>query len=115
MIFFRKGPKSTEEGAPHYAYEENIDQAVFPALQGGPHNHQIAGLATQLKEVATPEFKAYTKQVKANAAALCKFLVSKGYKMATEGTENYLMLWDLRPLALTGSKMEKVFKKMHIT
>jgi len=115
MIFFRRGPKSAEEGAPLYQYEEAINQAVFPSLQGGPHNHQIAGLATQLKEVATPEFKVYAKQVKANASALAKFLVSKGYKLATEGTENHLMLWDLRPLGLTGSKMEKVFEKMHIT
>merc|ERR1719198_1088923 len=115
MIFFRKGPKSDEPGAPMYDYEDAINFSVFPSLQGGPHNHQIAGLATQLKEVATPEFKVYAKQVKANAAALCAFLVSKGYKMATGGTENHLMLWDLRPLGLTGSKVEKVFEKMHIT
>merc|ERR1712031_56527 len=62
-----------------------------------------------------PEFKAYAIQVKANASALANFLVSKGYKLATDGTENHLMLWDLRPLGLTGSKMEKVFEKMHIT
>lgn len=113
MIFFRRGAKY--EGGPSYEYEEAINQAVFPSLQGGPHNHQIAGLATQLKEVATPEFKAYAKQVKANAAALASFLVGKGYKMATDGTENHLMLWDLRPLGLTGSKMQIVFEKMHIT
>jgi len=111
MIFFKK---VNAEGASN-GYEEAINQAVFPSLQGGPHNHQIAGLATQLKEVNTPEFKTYAKQVKANASALAKFLVSKGYKLATEGTENHLMLWDLRPLGLTGSKMEKVFEKMHIT
>merc|ERR1712070_333621 len=69
----------------------------------------------QLKEVNSPEFKLYAKQIKANASALAKFLVGKGYKLATEGTENHLMLWDLRPLGLTGSKMEKVFEKMHIT
>jgi len=115
MIFFRKGPKSDEPGAPSYDYEDAINFSVFPSLQGGPHNHQIAGLATQLKEVATPEFKAYAKQVKANAAALCAFLVGKQYKLATGGTENHLMLWDLRPLGLTGSKAEKVFEKMHIT
>merc|ERR1719331_1802940 len=113
MIFFRRG--MNEKTGSNYEYEEAINQAVFPSLQGGPHNHQIAGLATQLKEVATPEFKAYSKQVKANAAALAKFLVSKQYKLATEGTENHLMLWDLRPLGLTGSKMEKVFEMMHIT
>merc|ERR1711975_120660 len=110
-----RGPKSDEPGAPKYEYEEAINQAVFPSLQGGPHNHQIAGLATQLKEVATPEFKAYAKQVKANAAALCAFLVGKNYKLATGGTENHLMLWDLRPLGLTGSKVEKVLEEMHIT
>jgi len=101
--------------APMYEYEDAINFSVFPSLQGGPHNHQIAGLATQLKEVCTPEFKVYAKQVKANAATLCKFLVDKGYKMATEGTENHLMLWDLRPLGLTGSKVEKVLEEMHIT
>merc|ERR1712216_180195 len=115
MIFFRKGPVSDEPGAPMYEYEDAINFSVFPSLQGGPHNHQIAGLATQLKEVATPELKAYAKQVRANAAALAKALVAKGYKMATNGTENHLMLWDLRPLGLTGSKMEKVFEMVHIT
>jgi glycine hydroxymethyltransferase len=115
MIFFRRGPKSDAEGAPHYEYEDAINFSVFPSLQGGPHNHQIAGLCTQLKEVASPEFKAYCKQVKANAAALAKALVAKGYKLQTDGTENHLMLWDLRPLGLTGSKMEKVFEMVHIT
>ena len=115
MIFFRKGAKSDEPGAPMYEYEDAINFAVFPSLQGGPHNHQIAGLCTQLKEVATPEFKVYAKQVKANAAALCAYLVSKGYTMATSGTDNHLMLWDLRPLGLTGSKVEKVLEEMHIT
>merc|ERR1711972_1057111 len=74
MIFFRRGPKASEPGA-SYQFEEAINFAVFPALQGGPHNHQIAGLCTQLKEVATPEFKAYAKQVKANASALAKYMV----------------------------------------
>jgi len=115
MIFFRRGPKSDEPDAPLYDYEDAINFSVFPSLQGGPHNHQIAGLCTQLKEVATPEFKSYAKQVKANAAALCAFLVGKGYKLATNGTENHLMLWDLRPLGLTGSKVEKVFEEIHIT
>jgi len=112
MIFFRRGAKA--DGST-YDYEDRVNQAVFPSLQGGPHNHQIAGLATQLKEVSTPEFKTYVKQVKANAKALAAFLVGKGYKLATDGTENHLMLWDLRPLGLTGGKMEKVFEKMHIT
>ncbi|EOD36862.1 serine hydroxymethyltransferase [Emiliania huxleyi CCMP1516] len=115
MIFFRRGPKSDAENAPHYEYEDAINFAVFPALQGGPHNHQIAALATQLKEVATPEFKLYAKQVRANAKALADYLVAQGYKLATNGTENHLMLLDLRPLGLTGNKMEKVLEHMHIT
>merc|ERR1719191_229683 len=116
MIFFRVGPKDPNDASKgEYNYKDPINFSVFPSLQGGPHNHQIAALATQLKEVATPEFKAYCQQVKANAAALCAYLVEKGYKLATNGTENHLMLWDLRPLGLTGSKVEKVFEEMHIT
>jgi len=118
MIFFRRGPRASKKGEAEgqvYNYEAPINQAVFPALQGGPHNHQIGALCVALKYAATDDFKVYTKQVKANAAALCKFLVGKGYKLATDGTENHLMLWDLRPLGLTGSKMEKVFENMHIT
>ena len=60
--------------------------------------HQIAGIATQLKEVATEEFKQYSKQVRANARALADQLTSKyGYTLATGGTENHLVLWDLKP------------------
>merc|ERR1711869_118409 len=118
MIFFRRGPRPSKKGEPEgmtYDFEDKINFSVFPSLQGGPHNHQIAGLATQLKEVATPEFKAYAKQVRANAQALAKFLIGKGYKLTTNGTENHLMLWDLRPLGLTGSKVEKVLEMAHIT
>ena len=60
--------------------------------------------------MATPEFKAYAKQVRANAQALAKFLIGKGYKLTTNGTENHLMLWDLRPLGLTGSKVALTLK-----
>ena len=115
MIFFRRGPTSAAEGAPHYDYEDKINFAVFPSLQGGPHNHQIAALATQLREVASPEFKQYIMQVKANASALADWLHGKGHKICTGGTENHLLLWDLRPLGLTGSKMEKVLEEVHIT
>merc|ERR1711881_153514 len=85
-----------------------IDMAVFPALQGGPHNHQIGGLACQLLEVNTPDFVEYSKNVKANAATLAEALMAKGHKLATDGTDNHLVLWDLRPHGLTGSKVEKV-------
>merc|ERR1719277_2335620 len=82
--------------------------AVFPALQGGPHNHQIGGLATQLLEVNSPAFKEYSAQVVSNAKALAAALMEKGHKLASDGTDNHLVLWDLRPHGLTGSKVEKV-------
>merc|ERR1711990_149235 len=101
MIFFRYSEKYPD-------IKERIDMAVFPALQGGPHNHQIGALACQLLEVATPEFKVYSKQVVDNSATLAKTLQEKGHKLATDGTDNHLILWDVRPHGLTGSKLEKV-------
>ena len=106
MIFFRKDDRG---------FETKINQAVFPALQGGPHEHQIAGIATQLKEVATPEFKVYSQQVKKNASALAEKLSSMGYTIASGGTENHLVLWDLKPKGVTGSKYEKVCDAVNIT
>ena len=94
---------------------EKIDFAVFPSLQGGPHNHQIAAVATALKEANTDEFCSYTKQIIANAQALGKALVDKGHMIATGGTENHLLLWDVRPFGLTGNKVEKVLEMVSIT
>jgi len=106
MIFYRKDERG---------FEPRINQAVFPALQGGPHEHQIAGVATQLKEAMTPEFKVYQQQVKKNAKALGAKLVSLGYKIATDGTDNHLILWDLKPQKITGSKFEKICDECCIT
>jgi len=97
------------------ALEDRINFAVFPSLQGGPHNNVVAAIACQLKEVSTPQFRLYAAQVKRNAAALATALMSKGYKLATDGTDTHLVLWDLRPLALTGSKMEALCDAVHIT
>merc|ERR1719456_491628 len=83
MIFFKYSEKIPD-------IKERIDMAVFPALQGGPHNHQIGGLAVQLKEVATPAFKEYSGTVVANSRALAKELMGKGHKLATDGTDNHL-------------------------
>merc|ERR1719258_614455 len=101
MIFFRYSEQDSD-------IKERIDMAVFPGLQGGPHNHQIGALAAQLLEVATPEFKKYSQEVKANAKALGEAMMAKGHKIATDGTDNHLILLDLRPHGLTGSKVEKV-------
>lgn len=96
-------------------YADAINFAVFPMLQGGPHNVAIAALAVQLKEVATPEFKEYSTQVVKNAQALAKGLMDRGEKLVCDGTINHLVMWDLRQHGLTGSKVEKVLDLMHIT
>ncbi|KAK8923467.1 Serine hydroxymethyltransferase 4 [Platanthera zijinensis] len=118
MIFYRKGPKPPKKGQPEdavYDFEDKVNFAVFPSLQGGPHNHQIAALAVALKQATSPGFKVYAKQVKANAVALGNYLMSKGYTIVTGGTENHLVLWDVRPLGLTGNKVEKLCDLCNIT
>lgn len=94
---------------------EKIDFAAFPMLQGGPHNNVIAAVGTQMKEVMSEEFKEYSKQVLKNSKHMAEYFISKGYKIATGGTDNHLMLLDLRPLGLTGNKVEKAFDLVNIT
>merc|ERR1712122_294114 len=108
MIFFKYS-----EAIPDI--KERIDMAVFPALQVGPHNHQIGGLAVQLLEVQSESFKEYSKAVVENARVLGETLMAKGHKLASDGTDNHLLLWDLRPHGLTGSKVEKVCEVCSIT
>jgi glycine hydroxymethyltransferase len=103
MIFYKK------------EYKAKIDFSVFPGLQGGPHNQQIAALATQFKEVDTEYFREYSRQVIKNAQAMCESLMKRGYKIVTNGTDNHIVLLDVRPLGLTGSKVEKVCDYVHIT
>ncbi|RIA92213.1 serine hydroxymethyltransferase [Glomus cerebriforme] len=105
LIFFRKKDD----------LENRVNNAVFPSCQGGPHNNTIAAVAVALKQVASPEFKQYAKQVRVNAKALGEALVGYGYKLVTGGTDNHLVLWDLRPLKLTGSKVEKICDMVNIT
>lgn len=95
--------------------KERIDMAVFPALQGGPHNHQIGALATQLNEVVTPEFKLYTMEVVKNAMAMADELAKLGHKLATGGTDNHLLLLDCGNKGVNGRKVEKVCDLAHIT
>lgn len=123
IIFYRKGPKPRKRGillsqgheSDQYDFEEKINFAVFPSLQGGPHNNHIAALAIALKQVATPEYKAYMQQVKRNAQALACALQRRKCRLVTGGTDNHLLLWDLRPLGLTGKFYEKVCEACHIT
>jgi glycine hydroxymethyltransferase len=93
-----------------------VNSAVFPSLQGGPHNHQIGALAVALLEASQPSFAAYTRQIVANANALAKGLEQRGYSLATGGTDNHLMLWNVRESpGMTGSKVEKVLELCSIT
>jgi glycine/serine hydroxymethyltransferase len=92
-----------------------VNDAVFPACQGGPHNNTIAGIATTLLQATQPSWKAYAQQVIKNARALADELVKNGYKLQTGGTDSHLVLWDLRPLKLTGSKVEKIGDLVGIT
>eukprot|EP00040_Diaphanoeca_grandis_P038307 m.256256 g.256256 ORF g.256256 m.256256 type:complete len:456 (+) comp34205_c0_seq1:69-1436(+) len=96
-------------------FAEKIDFSVFPMLQGGPHEHQIAALAVQLKQVVTPAFKDYIVNVRSNASALAVALEEKGYKVVGGGTVNHLLLVDLRDKGISGSKMEKICDACHVT
>lgn len=95
--------------------EQQINDAVFPGLQGGPHENQIAAIATQLREVQTPEFKTYIKQVRLNAQTLAKELENFDFKIVTGGTDNHLMLIDLRNKGISGGKAEKILEYVGIS
>ena len=93
-----------------------IDSAVFPGLQGGPHNHAIAAVAAAMHAAAQPDFEAYARAVVANAQALAARLAgTHGYTLVTGGTDNHCVLLDLRPQALTGSKFEACCDRVQIT
>ncbi|MFA0814999.1 MAG: serine hydroxymethyltransferase [Anaerofustis sp.] len=94
---------------------KKIDRAVFPGAQGGPLMHIIAAKAVALKEALSPEFKVYQQQIAKNAKALSEVLMAKGFKLLSDGTDNHLMLVDLRNFGLTGKYAEKVLDEVHIT
>lgn len=92
-----------------------IDKAVFPGIQGGPLMHVIAAKAVALKEALEPEFRAYQKQVVSNAQALAQTLMEKGFTIVSGGTDNHLMLVDVRKQNLTGKEAEKILDEVGIT
>ena len=96
-------------------YAKAVNKAVFPYSQGGPLMHVIAGKAVAFKEAATPEFKAYAKQIRANAVALAAALTKAGLRVVSGGTDNHLMLVDVRPVELTGKAAEKLLDAVGIT
>ena len=97
------------------AIAKKINSAVFPGLQGGPLMHVIAAKAVALGEALTPEFKAYAAQVVANAKTLAASVQKGGLGIVSGGTENHLMLVDLRPKGVTGKAAEKALGRAHIT
>jgi len=92
-----------------------IDKAVFPGIQGGPLMHVIAAKAVCFKEALTGEFKQYQQDIVDNAAALAGALVQNGLRLVSGGTDNHLMLVDVRPKGLTGKEAEEVLEKVNIT
>lgn len=116
MVFFRRGMKSPNKPADgQYSFEKEINVAVHPTVQGGPHNNHIAALAAALKQVGSAEYKEYIQQVKKNAQSLAEGLKRRGCKLVTDGTDNHLMLWDLRPCGISSSLFEEVCEACHIT
>lgn len=111
-----RGPRgglilSSEE----FAKEHKLNKAIFPGTQGGPLMHCIAAKAVMFEEDLQPEFAEYAKAVVANAKALAEGLMSRGVKLVSGGTDNHLMLVDLRGMELTGKELEQRLDQAHIT
>ena len=92
----------------------NVDKAVFPGLQGGPHMHTITGIAVALAEADTPEFVNYAKQIIKNSKALSEKLLEYGFNLVSGGTDNHLILIDLRNKGIAGKKFAKVLNSVNI-
>merc|ERR1712106_1271185 len=116
MIFFRKGVRSVNKKGQDVPYdlEGPINQAVFPGHQGGPHNHTISALATWVKQANTPEFVTYQKQVLVNNQAFGKAMVERGYALVSGGTDDHLLLVDLKPAGIDGARVEAVLERANV-
>lgn len=107
VIFSRRIPTI---GDPKLTIAEAIDKAVFPGLQGGPHNNQTAAIAQAFADAITPGFKSYQKQIILNSKVFAKALRTKGFKLVTDGTDNHLLVIDLRNINLDGMTAEKMLE-----
>ena len=112
MIFFRKGVRSVSKKGKETLYdlEGPINFSVFPGLQGGPHNHTISALATALKQAQSPDFRAYQEQVMSNSAAMAASLTAAGFDLVSGGTDNHLVLVDLRSKGVDGARVERTLE-----
>uniref|UniRef100_A0A4W3K237 glycine hydroxymethyltransferase n=1 Tax=Callorhinchus milii TaxID=7868 RepID=A0A4W3K237_CALMI len=118
LIFYRKGVKSVNKKTGKeimFDLEDRINFAVFPSLQGGPHNHAIAGVAVALKQANSQMFQEYSQQVLKNAKALAGALLSRDFTLVSGGTDNHLVLVDLRPKSMDGARAERVLELVSIT
>lgn len=118
MIFYRRGQKGVDKkgNAVMYDLESRINSAVFPSLQGGPHNHAIAGVCVALRQAMQPEFVEYQRQVVANAQTMAAALLDKKYELVSGGTDNHLVLVDLKSSkGIDGARVESVCDKVQIT
>lgn len=95
-------------------FVNKINKAVFPGLQGGPHNHTTAAIAVALKEAATPQFKTYAKQVVENASVLAEQLLADGFNLVTGGTDTHLILMDLTNKGITGKQFASALNRVNI-
>ena len=115
MIFYRKGTrKINAKKEITYDLKSRIDNAVFPGHQGGPHNHTIAALAVALKQAQTPDFKEYQTQVLKNCKRMSEALLSRKYSLVSGGTDNHLVLVDLRSKDIDGSRVEFLLELTNI-
>jgi glycine hydroxymethyltransferase len=92
-----------------------LDMGVFPGTQGGPLEHVIAAKAVSFREILSDDFTVYAKQIKLNGQAMAKAFTAKNYEIISGGTDNHLMLIDLRNKSLTGKKAQETLDKAHIT
>jgi len=119
IIFFRRGVRSVDRAGKEVLYdiEDKINMAVFPGLQGGPHNHAIAGIAVAMKHAQSPEFQQYQRQVVKNARYLAAGLIKLGYSIVTGGTDCHIVHVDLKksPGALSGAKGELILEEVNIS
>ena len=114
LIFYRIGERQTPKGPVNYNLEKPIKEALFPGLQGGPHNHAIAGVCVALGQAQKEAFREYQLQVMRNATALSNRLMELGYHVVTGGTDNHLLLVNLSNKGLDGNRAEKVLEAVHI-
>ncbi|XP_065838976.1 serine hydroxymethyltransferase, mitochondrial-like [Oscarella lobularis] len=116
LIFYRIGAKGKDKKGSDIMYDlaEPINSAVFPGLQGGPHNHCIAGVAVALRQAMTPMFHEYQKQILKNAKALEKRLVEFGYTIVSGGTDTHLLIIDLKPICFDGWRGEFLLEQCSI-